>query len=150
MIPGAQVTIVNRNTGLKLAILTDTTGQYHLPGLPTGNYTLRTEKDGFQTQVREGIALTSASEVMINLSLAIGARSEEVTVSAGGTAIDNTTSTVGGIVAEKNLTELPLNGRDLFNAASLAPGVAPTRSSAPSLPSSGKAGQVSMNGIRPS
>ena len=87
---------------------------------------------------------------MINLSLAIGARSEEVTVSAGGTAIDNTTSTVGGIVAEKNLTELPLNGRDLFNAASLAPGVAPPPSSAPSLPSSGKAGQVSMNGIRPS
>jgi hypothetical protein len=150
VIPGAEVTIVNRNTGLKRATLTDTTGQYHLPGLPTGTYTLRTEKDGFQTQAREGIGLTSASEVMINLSLAIGARSEEVTVSAGVTALDNATSTVGGIVAEKNLTELPLNGRDLFSAASLAPGVAPTPSSAPSLLSSGKVGQVSINGMRPS
>src|SRR5882672_8212473 len=54
VIPGAQVTIVNRNTGLKRATPTDTTGQYHLPGLLTGDYTLRTEKDGFQTQVREG------------------------------------------------------------------------------------------------
>ena len=150
VIPGAQVTIVNQSTGLKRAILTDMTGQYHLAGLQTGNYALRAEKEGFQTQARDGIALTSASEVMINLSLAIGAKPEHVTVSAAVTAIDNTTSTVGGILAEQSLTELPLSGRDLFNAASLAPGVAPTPSSAPSLLSNGKVGQVSINGMRPS
>jgi len=126
------------------------TGQYHLAGLPTGNYVFRTQKEGFQTQVREGIALTSASEVMINLSMVIGAQPEQVTVSAGVTGIDNTTSTVGGILSEKNLTELPLNGRDLFSAATLAPGVAPTPSSAPSLLSGGKAGRLSINGMRPS
>ena len=56
---------------------------------------------------------------MINLSLTIGDQPQQVTVSASVTAIDNTTSTVGGLVAERSLTELPLNGRDLFNAASL-------------------------------
>src|SRR5882762_3353819 len=150
VIPGAQVTIINQGTGLKRATLTDMTGQYHLAGLPIGNYALRTEKEGFQTQTREGIALTSASEVMINLSLIMGVHPEQLTVSAGITGIDNTTSTVGGILTEKNLAELPLNGRDLFNAASLAPGVAPTPSSAPSLLSTGKVGQVSINGMRPS
>src|SRR5262245_23615012 len=45
VIPGSQVTIVNQNTGLKRATLTDMTGQYHLAGLPTGRYTLRTEKE---------------------------------------------------------------------------------------------------------
>lgn len=120
VIPGAQVTIINQGTGLKRATLTDMTGQYHLAGLPIGNYALRTEKEGFQTQTREGIALTSASEVMINLSLIMGVHPEQLTVSAGITGIDNTTSTVGGILTEKNLVELPLNGRDLFNAASLA------------------------------
>src|SRR3984957_205980 len=59
VIPGAQVTIVNQSTGLKRAALTDMTGQYHLAGLQTGNYALRAEKEGFQTQAREGIALPS-------------------------------------------------------------------------------------------
>src|SRR5262252_3546317 len=57
VVPGAQVTIVNQSTALKRSTLTDMAGQYRLAGLPTGNYALRTEKEGFQTQVREAIAL---------------------------------------------------------------------------------------------
>ena len=140
VIPGAPVTVVNQSTGLKRTALTDMTGAYRLAGLPTGNFTLRIEKEGFQTQVREGITLTSAAEVMVNLSLAIAGRQEAVTVGANAIPIDNTTSTVGGRLAERSLTELPLNGRDLFAAALLEPGVSPTPSSAPSLLSSGKAG----------
>jgi hypothetical protein len=150
VVPGAQVTIANQSTGLKRSTHTDMAGQYHLAGLPTGNYALRAEKEGFETQAREGIALTSASEVMINLSLVIGTQPEQVTVSANVTAIDKISSTAGEQVAEKSLTALPLNGRDLFRAASLAPGVASTPSSAPSLLSNGQAGQVSINGTRPS
>ncbi|MGB7170886.1 MAG: carboxypeptidase-like regulatory domain-containing protein, partial [Acidobacteriaceae bacterium] len=66
VIPAAQISIVNQSTGLKRNAVTDTTGQYHLAGLPTGNYVVRAERKGFQTQVREGVALTSASGVMIN------------------------------------------------------------------------------------
>ena len=135
---------------MKREVLTGKAGEYRFAGLPTGTYTLRIEKEGFQTQVREGIALTSASEAMVNLSLAVGGRQEQVTVGANVTDIDNTTSTVGGLLAEPSLTELPLNGRDLFAAAILEPGVAPTPSSAPSLLSSGRAGQVAINGMRPS
>jgi hypothetical protein len=150
VVPGAQVTIVNQSTGLTREALTDMTGQYHLAGLPTGNYAVRIEKNGFQTQGREGITLTSASEVMISLSLTVGDQRQEVAVIASVTAIDSTTSTVGGLVVEQNLTDLPLNGRDVFNAAILEPGVVPTPSSAPSLLSNGKTGQVSINGMRPS
>ena len=149
-IPEAAVTIVNRSTGLKREVLTSTTGQYHVPGLPTGNYVARIAKPGFQTQVREAITVNSASEVMINASLTISDQPQQVSVTASATAIDNTTSTVSGILSEQSLAELPLNGRDLFQSAVLEPGVAPTPSSAPSLLSSGKAGQVSINGMRPS
>lgn len=148
-ISGAQVAILNQSTGLKRDTPTDLTGQYHIAGLPTGNYSVRVEKEGFQTQVREGIALTSASEIMINLSLSIGDLKQQVTVNAD-VAIDNTTSTVSGVIAERSLADLPLNGRDLFKTAMLQPGVAPTPSSAPSLLSATKAGQVSINGMRPS
>jgi hypothetical protein len=150
VISGAQVTVLNQSAGLKRKASTDLAGQYHIAGLPTGNYSVRIEKEGFQPQVREGIALTSASENMMNLSLTLGDLKQQVTVSADFPAIDTTTSTVSGLLSEQSLTELPLNGRDLFKAAILEPGVVPTPSSAPSLLSEGKAGQVSINGMRPS
>jgi hypothetical protein len=150
VIPAAHVTIVNQSMGLKREVLTGMTGQYHLAGLPTGDYVVRVEKPGFQTQLRAGITLTSALEVMINVSLAIGDQRQQVSVTASGTAIDNTTSTASGLLAEQSLAKLPLSGRDLFNAVVLEPGVAPTPSTAPSLLSSGKVGQVSINGMRPS
>jgi len=146
----AHVTIRNQSTGLKRETPTDLTGQYRIAGLPTGNYSVRVEKEGFQTQVREGITLASASELTMNLSLTVGDLKQQVTVSEDLLTIDNTTSTVSGLLPTQSLTELPLNGRDLFNAAVLEPGVTPTPSSAPSLLSSGKAGQVSINGMRPS
>src|SRR5215472_3064213 len=59
-IPEAAVTIVNQSTGLKREVLTRTTGQYHVPGLPTGDYVVRIEKPGFQTQLHEAVTLTSA------------------------------------------------------------------------------------------
>ena len=149
-ISGAQVTILNQSTGLKRDASTELTGQYHIAGLPTGTYSVRVEKEGFQSQVREGIALTSASEIVMNLSLSVGDLKQQLTVRADVPTIDNTTSTVSGLLPEQSLTELPLDGRDLLKAAILEPGVAPTPSSAPSLLSTGKAGQVSINGMRPS
>ena len=87
---------------------------------------------------------------MINSQLAIGDLSQETTVNASAAAIDNTTSTVDGLVPEQSLADLPLDNRDLFSAVTLEPGVAPNPSSAPSLLSNGKSGQVAINGIRPS
>jgi hypothetical protein len=146
VVPGAQVTILNQSTGLKRDSSTDSTGQYHVAGLPIGNYSVRVEKEGFQTQVREGITLTSASSLMIIFLLALSTQRQQLAVTGDVNEIDSTTSTVSGLVAEQTLTELPLNGRDLFKAAILEPGVAPTPSSAPSLLSNGTTGQVAING----
>ena len=150
VVPGVSVTIVSQGTGLKRSALTDTAGEYRFAGLPTGNYSLRLEKTGFQSQIRQGVELTSAAEVMINSQLAIGGLSQETTVRANVAGIESTTSTVTGLLPEQSLTELPLNNRDLFSAVTLEPGVAPNPSSGPSLLSSGKSGQVAINGSRPS
>src|SRR5215475_12761359 len=149
VIAGAAVTVSSTDTGLKRAGLTDIEGQYHLAGLPPGMYTVRVEKEQFQTQVLEGVDLSSGTSIATNLSLKIGSVPQDVTVKAGA-AIDTTTSTVGGTINERSLSDLPLNGRDLFQAAVLEPGVSPTPSSAPSFLSAGKAGQVSIDGMRPS
>ena len=150
VIPGAQVTILSQSTGLKRDSSTDSTGQYHIAGLPVGNYSVRIQKEGFQTQVREGITLTSASSLTMNFSLVVGTHPQELTVSGEVNEIDSTTPAVSGLVPEQSLGELPLNGRDLFKAATFAPGVAPTPSSAPSILSNGKTGQIAINGMRPS
>jgi hypothetical protein len=150
VVSGVIVTIVSQGTGLKRSTPTDTAGEYRFAGLPTGTYSLRIEKPGFQSQVRDRLELTSAAEVVLNSQLAIGDLSQQTTVNASAAAIDSTTSTVEGLVPEQSLADLPLNNRDLFSAVTLEPGVAPNPSSAPSLLSNGKAGQVSINGIRPS
>src|SRR5215475_14861145 len=150
VVSGAHVTFLNKSTGLKRDASTDLNGQYRVTGLPTGSYSARVEKEGFQTQVREEFALTSASEFMMNVSLTVGDLKQEVTVSADVPTIDNSTSTISGFLPEHSLTELPLNGRDLIKAAILEPGVAPAPNSAPSLLSAGKGGQVAINGMRPS
>jgi len=149
VVPGASITIVSQGTGLQRSALTDTAGEYRFAGLPTGGYSLRIEKPGFQSQLREGVELTAAAEVTINSRLAIGDLSQQTTVNANAAVIDNTTSTAEGLLPEQSLAELPLNNRDLFSAVTLEPGVAPNPSSAPSLLSSGKSGQVAINGIRP-
>ena len=148
VIADAQVTVSSKSTGLKRVTPTDIRGRYRLAGLPPGVYIVRAQKEKFQPQVIEGIALSSGAAIVINMSLRVGAVPQDVTVTAD-VAIDTTTSTVSAAIAERSLTDLPLNGRDLFKTAILQPGVAPTPSSAPSLLSNGKAGQVSVNGMRP-
>jgi hypothetical protein len=150
VIPGAQVKVSSVSTGSKRDAFTDTKGQYYVVGLPTGKYTVRIDKEGFQPEIRDGIAISPAAAIAINFTLHVGTVPQQVTATAAVQTIDSTTSTVSTALSEQSLTELPLNGRDLFKAAILEPGVAPTPSSAPSLLSNGKAGQVSINGMRPS
>ena len=72
VVPGVSVTLVSQSTGFKRSILTDAAGEYRFGDLPTGNYSLRMEKPGFQSQIREGVDVTSAAEMMVNSQLAIG------------------------------------------------------------------------------
>src|SRR5215470_2608480 len=150
VLSGAKVTVSNLGTALKRESTTDADGEYHVAGLPYGTYSVRIEKEGFQTEIRQGVELLAAATVAINVSLRVGAVKEEVTAEADSTTVDNISSTVGGVISEVALRELPLNGRDLFQAALLRPGVAPTPSAAPSPFSNGKFGQVAINGLRPS
>jgi Carboxypeptidase regulatory-like domain/TonB dependent receptor len=150
VLPGVKVAVLSSGTGVKREAITDISGQYDVVGLPIGKYNVRLEKDGFQTEVREEVMVTAAPAVAINVTLRVGNVAERVTVKADIAALDNVTSTVSGSIREQSLADLPLNGRDLFKAALLQPGVAPTPSAAPSLLSNGKAGQTSINGMRPS
>src|SRR6266403_1910139 len=66
VVPGAEVSVENVTTGLKRDGRTDKTGEYQLVGLPTGRYTLRVQKEGFQTEVREGIPLSPGAAILLS------------------------------------------------------------------------------------
>jgi hypothetical protein len=110
-LPGAEVTITKVDTGQTRTAITGPDGTYALPNLPVGPYTLRVALDGFNTDVQEGIVLQVSTNPEINVTLAIGALSEQVTVTANAAMVETRSTGVGQVIDNQRVVELPLNGR---------------------------------------
>jgi len=119
---GATVTVKSLETGAARTVATDETGNYRVLSLAVGAQEVRAEKPGFKSAVRTGIHLAVAQEAVVNLRLDVGEVTQEVTVSADTPLVDTTTASVSGLVAERDVKELPLNGRSFDNLITLNPG----------------------------
>src|SRR6059036_1787393 len=124
-LPGVVVTITHPETGIVRSVTTDEGGRYRAPGLSLGNYEVKAELPGFRTEVRTGIQLTVAAEVVVNLSLSVGTVTEQVQVSGEAPLVEITNATLSGLVDDKKIRDLPLNGRSFEQLAFLQPGVTP-------------------------
>jgi hypothetical protein len=122
LISGVTVTIRNLNTGTARTITTDDGGRYIGPVLPLGNYEVQAQQSGFQTEIRRGITLTVGRDEVINLTLKVGQQTQSITVTAEGPLINVTTAAISGLVTERQVKELPLNGRSFDNLITLNPG----------------------------
>jgi len=120
---GASVTLKNLETGATRNLTTGDSGDYSAVSLPVGPYQLRAEKSGFRTQVRNGIDLVVGQEAVVRLRLEVGDLTQEVTVSEAIPVVNTTTSSVAGLVGERQIKDLPLNGRSFDNLMTLNPGV---------------------------
>jgi carboxypeptidase family protein len=110
-IPGAAVTVTSLETGVARTVTADEAGNYRVLSLPVGRYAVRAEKTGFKAEVQTGIDLVVGQEAVLNLKLEMGAVQEQVTVTADVPLVNTTTSSVAGLVGERQVKELPLNGR---------------------------------------
>src|SRR5262249_40824569 len=150
-VAGATITAHNVDTDRAYTTASNETGNYYLPGLPPGNYTLTAEKEGFRRLIREGISLTVNQEAEVNLSLTIGTLAQEVVVREPVPLVETQGATISGLVGQKQILELPLNGRDFYQLALLQPGVAPiAANSFPSPWQNTTNGKFAANGTRPS
>jgi hypothetical protein len=122
-IPGATVTVKSIETGATRSVVTDSTGTYKIVSVPVGPQEVRAEKAGFKSAVRLGIDLAVGQEAVANLQLDVGAVAEEVTVTAETPLVNTTTSAISGLVNERQIKELPLNGRSFDNLMTLNPGI---------------------------
>lgn len=145
LLPGARITVKNLETGVTRTALTDSAAFYHLPGLPPGNYEVAAELSGFKIEVRRGIGLAVGQEAAVSFTLSVGAISETVTVAGEPPLVDTTSPALSGLVDDKKIRDLPLNGRNFVELALLQAGVVSFASrSTGGL--SGRGLQINMNG----
>ncbi len=110
-ISGATVTATNRDTGLSRATETTSSGSYLFVALPIGQYELRANKSGFAEEVRSGIVLVVGEDATANLHLQVGKVTEQVKVTDNVPVVNTSTQDISGLVGEKEVKALPLNGR---------------------------------------
>jgi Carboxypeptidase regulatory-like domain len=147
VVAGAKVSVHNINTGLDRTTQTSTDGSYSVPELPIGTYTVTATQSGFQTAVISNVAVNVAAEKRVDFVFRAGQVSEKVEVSGEALPLVETTNdTLGGILTQETVRDLPINGRDYTKLIYLNPGVAGSPDQITDSP--GSFGEFSMNGAR--
>jgi len=148
VMPGVKVVVTSQQTGLTRETTTSDVGNYVVPLLPVGNYLVTAEREGFKLAVQSDIQLNVDQVQRIDLKLEAGNVSERVEVRANASTIDTETSTVGQLVSERQVTQLPLNGRNFLQLLFLGAGAVETNGEQGDM-RQGAGNAISIMGSRP-
>jgi outer membrane receptor protein involved in Fe transport len=122
VLPNATVVVRNRSTSAERTTQTDTDGNYQLAALPVGVYSVEVRVQGFKTQVADQVTLEVAKTAVQNFQMDVGAISEQVLVSSDVPVIETATTSVGTVINQRTVQEIPLNGRHFVDLGLLIPG----------------------------
>ncbi len=122
VISGATVTLTSQDTGLSREAKTDDSGHYLIPLLPVGQFTIRVVSQGFQTTEQRDLRLQVDEHRELDFSLAPASVSTQVEVSGTAVAVETTNPTLGQVITSEQVADLPLNGRNFTQLATLTPG----------------------------
>ena len=125
VVPGAEVSISNVETGVEQQAASNSAGVYRFSNLQPGLYTMSCASSGFQTSVVNPFTLVVNQTATFDFALEVGAVTETVTVQAAGAQLQASSAELGSAVTEKEVVDLPLNGRNFTKLLELTPGVAP-------------------------
>ncbi|HEY1214576.1 MAG TPA: TonB-dependent receptor [Bryobacteraceae bacterium] len=148
VLPGVKVTVQNQGTGVTRDTITTGSGDYSFTLLPVGTYNVSAEQKGFSKAQRSDIRLNVDQVQRADLALAVGATTETITVQAPAVAVQTETSGVGQVVNERQVTQLPLNGRSFLDLLFLGAGAVQTTGEQGSM-RAGEGNAISINGSRP-
>jgi Carboxypeptidase regulatory-like domain len=136
-VPGAEVTVKNAGTTATFTAVTDGTGFWRAPQLNPGVYDISVAAKGFSTIVRQGVEVRVADRLRIDFTLQVGAVSDTVTITGSAPLLQVEDAALGQVVDNRTMVELPLNGRNWLQLASLTPATV-----------SGPTGPVNIGGLR--
>jgi len=125
VVPGAQVNVVNRDTGQERTAISDASGLYVVPQLPPGGYTLLAKKEGFASVKQDNIQLLVNQSLTIDLKFSVASTAETIEVNTAPPMLNTTSSTLSDVIEHQETVDLPLNGREFTQLALLTPGAAP-------------------------
>ena len=112
VVPDAAVQVKNIDTDATQNARSDAQGRFTVSNLPVGTYEVQVSKTGFSTVIRPGVTLTVGSQSVLDFALAVGQQSQTVTVEAATSQVETTNATVGTLINQQQMRELPLNGRN--------------------------------------
>ncbi len=139
-VPGATIHLINNATGAERTATSNDSGDWSVPNLPPANYKVRVEKAGFKTTEIPSLDVEIGKTANGSVTLNVGERTETVEVSTMPAQLQTSEATVGQVISQKQITDLPLNGRNVLQLATLAPGVSP--------PQQGQTGNPNRTGNR--
>ena len=142
VVPGARVILTAVDTGTTWQATSDASGDYLFAQLKPGRYNVEASKTGLQTTTVSNIELLVGQRPRVDVVLKVGAVTQTVTVNAGGVQmLDTQTYSVGAVIQQKPIVEIPLNGRDFMQLMTLAPAVQPVlNGSSPAMTWTGQSG----------
>ncbi len=130
VIPNAQLALKNLGTNELKNSTSDSSGNFNFPALLPGFYSIEIKQTGFKTRLVSDIKLEVNQTARMDVKLAVGEVAERIEVTAAAMLLKTDTSEIGHVVTNKQIVELPLNGRDYLQLARLIPGVVPSRAGA--------------------
>jgi outer membrane receptor protein involved in Fe transport len=142
VIPGVTVEVTNIATGQSRHAVTGADGVYTVLQLAPGRYQVKGTLSGFKTVLREGVTVTVETTARVDLQMSVGGLEEQVTVTADAPLVETRSATLGTVIDEKKVVELPLNGRNFTQLGTLMPGVV-----APPAALGGAAGDATPGGF---
>ena len=122
VLPGANITITNVETGTVRSSVTGARGEYRVAALQPGSYELKVELTGFQSEVRKGVTLSVGQEANLAFTLAVGNVAESVTITADAPLIETTNAVVSRVVDPTLMREIPLNNRSFLDLVPMVGG----------------------------
>ncbi|MGH9656965.1 MAG: carboxypeptidase regulatory-like domain-containing protein, partial [Bryobacteraceae bacterium] len=125
VVPNAQISATNEDTGLTRKVRSNELGYYTVPLLPPGLYRMTVQKEGFRSLERKGLRLHVNDKVTLDYSLEVGSLAETLSVTAEAPLLQTEQASQGAVIDNTKIVNLPLNGRNPFSLAALAPGVQP-------------------------
>jgi hypothetical protein len=120
-VSGATVTVRQTETGATRTLTTGADGRYSAPSVPVGPYTVTVARDGFATQEQTGIVLVVAQSLVVDFKLGVGAVQQNVVVNAESSSVNTTSTQTSGLIDERQVKDLPLNGRSYDELLTLNP-----------------------------
>ena len=152
LIPNASVIVTNMETGVSRSTITNTSGLYSFPDLTPGVYEVKVTVPGFDTVVKTNIPLQVQQTARVDFTLTVGQSTQTVEVAANAALLSTENATVGTVIEQQRIIDLPLNGRSFFGLVALSPnvtyGFTPAQQASSRLGGSRSTLTIAMSGAR--